>query len=296
MTTLTSGTDNVAIGYQSGSLILTGTSNIAIGRNTLTTLSTGSTNIAIGHYAGSKHTGSSTLIIDNQQRADVATELTNAILYGVMAAAPANQTLRINAEILGSVGAKIGDGGTTNYIQVAADGDITLEGTARVKKYITIPAGSFRLGASAPDRGTEGTFATLLFASNVTQEAYHNVHVPADWATGTNMELAAYWTPTDGASGTVAWEFDWEAVKHESNETLGASSAHADIHDDTQELDNELLETQYGMISGTAVETDDTIGIKFYRDHDDAGDDYGADAALIHVEIEYIANRLGEAT
>ena len=110
------------------------------------------------------------------------------------------------------------------------------------------------------------------------------------------MELAAYWTPTDGTSGTVAWEFDWEAVAAESNEVIGAGSAHADIHDATQNLDNELLETSYGMISGTAVEIDDTIGIKFYRDHDDAVDDYGADAVLIHVEIEYIANKLGEAT
>ena len=39
---------------------------------------------------------------------------------------------------------------------------------------------------------------------------------------------------------------------------------------------------------------DDTIGIHFYRDHDDANDDYGADAALIHIEIEYKVDKLGE--
>jgi len=163
-----------------------------------------------------------------------------------------------------------------------------------VKKYLTIPAGSFRLGTSAPDRGTQGTFATLLFANNVTEEAYYNLHIPKDWATGTNMELAVYWTPTDGTSGTVAWEFDWEAVASEANEVLGAGSTHVDIHDHTQRLDNELLETPYGVIAGASLSPDDTVGIKFYRDHDDASDNYGADAALIHVEIEYYSVLRGE--
>jgi hypothetical protein len=69
------------------------------------------------------------LIIDNVQRASVDVEKSNAILYGIMAAAPADQSLRINGEILGSDGAKIGDV-TTNYTLFGTNGDLSFAGTA----------------------------------------------------------------------------------------------------------------------------------------------------------------------
>lgn len=56
--------------------------------------------IFIGPYSGYRQTTTSNLlIVDNLQRADAATEQTNAILYGVMAATPASQSLRANADV-----------------------------------------------------------------------------------------------------------------------------------------------------------------------------------------------------
>lgn len=61
-------------------------------------LTTGLRNIFVGFSAGYQQTtNSDLLIIDNQQRADAATELSNAIIYGVMDAVNTNQTLRVNA-------------------------------------------------------------------------------------------------------------------------------------------------------------------------------------------------------
>jgi len=37
--------------------------------------------------------------VDNRQRANAAAEVTDSLLYGVMAAAPANQTLAVNATL-----------------------------------------------------------------------------------------------------------------------------------------------------------------------------------------------------
>ena len=68
------------------------------------------------------------------------------------------------------------------------------------------------------------------------------------------------------------------------------------MHDTTYAGANNLQETAYGVIAGASVVADDTIGLKLYRDHDDAEDDYAADAALIHIEIEYVADKLGQAT
>lgn len=100
----TSGTENIGIGYRAGRLTTIGGQNISIGAVALYSNISGSGNIVFGDHAGFCHTGSNTLIIDNRQRADIATELTNSILYGVMAAVPANQTLRINAAVNLSIG------------------------------------------------------------------------------------------------------------------------------------------------------------------------------------------------
>ena len=163
-----------------------------------------------------------------------------------------------------------------------------------VKKYLNIAPGSFRLGSSAPDAGTESTFATLLFSNAITEEAHYNLHIPPDWQEGTDIEVAVYWSPTSTATGTVAWEMDYEMLASNSGEAIGTNTFHADMHDYAEGTDNELLETGYGLITGSCVALDDTIGIKLYRDHDDAADDYGADAALIHLEVEYTSDKLGE--
>jgi len=112
---ITTGQHNVLLGGYAGDHLQTKSYNIAIGGYALRTNATGGHgNIAIGYFSGYSATGgyniflgygsgskqttnSNLFIVDNVIRADVATELTNSMLYGVMAAAPANQTLRINA-------------------------------------------------------------------------------------------------------------------------------------------------------------------------------------------------------
>ena len=286
---VTDGQFNVAMGHSAGEDVRDGNYNVYLGRSAGEENISGDQNIFLGNYAGAKHTLSDRFIVDSRGRASEADEITDSILYGVMAAAPEDQILTINAAV--NIGAS-----AANRAQFAADGELTLAGTARVEKYMVIGAAAIQKGGTAPDTGTEGTFPTLLFASNLTEQGYFVIHIPGDWAVGTDLEVAVYWAPTSGAAGGVAWEFDWEAVAADANETLGAGSTHVDLHDATQSLDNELLETSYGDISGASLAVDDTIGILFYRDHDDATDNYGADAALIHIEVEYIADKLGSAT
>ena len=62
-------------------------------------IDTGDRNIFLGAYSGARQTtNSDLLIIDNRDRADVATELSHAIIYGVMGANPEDQSLRFNAD------------------------------------------------------------------------------------------------------------------------------------------------------------------------------------------------------
>ena len=89
---------NIAIGVLAGYAMETGEYNIAIGHSAGKGTTDGDRNIFIGTNAGSRQTtGSNKLFIDYTLRADAAEELTNSIIYGVMAASPSDQTLRINA-------------------------------------------------------------------------------------------------------------------------------------------------------------------------------------------------------
>jgi hypothetical protein len=55
--------------------------------------------VLIGNYAGRYNTLSNIFAVDNTDRGNSATEITNSILYGVMAATVAGQSLRINANV-----------------------------------------------------------------------------------------------------------------------------------------------------------------------------------------------------
>jgi len=127
----TTGSYNVAVGGNTFNMNTEGSYNTVIGGSAGFLSTTGDRNIFIGNQAGSRQTtASNILLIDNRDRSSAANELTRALLYGVFDADPANQSLRINGEILGSVGAKIGDGGTTNYTTISGTGDLSFAGSA----------------------------------------------------------------------------------------------------------------------------------------------------------------------
>jgi len=94
------GNDNTIIGTNAGKGVDTksNSQNVVIGSSAGFLLTTGTANIFIGFSAGYRQsTQNNLLIIDNQERASAAVDITNSIIYGVMAATPAAQTLRLNA-------------------------------------------------------------------------------------------------------------------------------------------------------------------------------------------------------
>lgn len=117
----TLGSENVAIGYAAGIFNETGDYNTVIGsfaggfgaggvnsfnRHTIIgnyagyKNSTGGDGVYIGFKAGYNQTSNSNLlIIDNQDRGSAANEATMALIYGVFAAAAADQDLTFNANI-----------------------------------------------------------------------------------------------------------------------------------------------------------------------------------------------------
>lgn len=93
----TTGQYNSALGIYALYGNISGNNNTGIGGNALASNETGSGNIGIGYYAGRFETGSDAFYVNNQNRTNTAGDKAKSILYGVMAADPANQKLTINA-------------------------------------------------------------------------------------------------------------------------------------------------------------------------------------------------------
>lgn len=102
-------------------------SNTSIGSQSGFSLTSGSSNLFLGRFAGYRQTtASNLLIVDNQQRASTTVESTNAILYGVMASAPASQTLSINA--VTTIGSTVAGALVIGVGTAGIDYNITLDG------------------------------------------------------------------------------------------------------------------------------------------------------------------------
>lgn len=91
---------NTLIGYQSGYGMGEKDRNVCIGAYSGRRLTTGQRNIFIGYSAGSQQTIlSDRLIVDDRDRGSAANEATMALIYGVFAAAAADQDLTFNANV-----------------------------------------------------------------------------------------------------------------------------------------------------------------------------------------------------
>jgi hypothetical protein len=99
LTSVTTGQRNTAIG--TGSMVgeITGSNNTAVGVDSLYSNTAGNLNVALGQGAGFHETGSSKLFIDNAYREDEADGRAKALIYGIFAAATADQYLYVNANL-----------------------------------------------------------------------------------------------------------------------------------------------------------------------------------------------------
>jgi len=318
---LTSGNSNVYIGRQAGMYGQDATGNTFVGYyagrgtaaydayfntfygyNSGYSNSTGDGNIFLGSYAGWRQTASnSLLIIDNAQRADVATELSNALVYGQMEALVADQWLRINGEIRGSYGAKIGDGGTTNYAQFAIDGELTLVGTARVKKELVVPLDGIGKGVTAPTltRLTN----TIGYAFGIGDDGYMQFEIPHDWDSSTALSVLIHCYNTEAYatnSGEVQWQATWSAIPEDASEAVDGATHTGTLDSgdiDLPAIAKALQEVELGTIAAASLAYDDTVCLLVSRVALDGGNNPTAGEPVItRMEVEYIANKLGEAT
>jgi len=290
---------NVCIGSYAGKGVLTNKYDYCtiIGYKAGEKLTTGDKNIFIGHMAGTRQTDNDhLLIIDCEDRTSAAGETTGALLYGIMHATPASQSLRINGEILGSDGAKIGDGGTTHYVQTTNEGVQTFHGNARYWQGIWLDTSNFKEPTS--DKATlvnRGIGTAYRFTDNQDAEHIHvQVSIPGFWDVSEDLEVILLWD-----SPTTSANCDWE-VRYQMRA--------ADEAMDSTTFDNTVSDivTSSGTAKGLVHSTiniptadfaagDKVLRFAIYRDGNDASDTLGDFAYLHGIRLRGVRYKTGGA-
>ena len=190
---------------------------------------------------------------------------------------------------------KLGDD-NTNYASFATDGELTLTGTARVNKEFNVPLTDFNPGASGPTKALHDIFPTFEF--NIGDDMHTSFEMPDDWATGTDLTVEVYWAIDEAYatnSGEVRWNADWRAVA--VGELIsGGSSGTMDFGDiNIHATANTIVKTE-STISGASLTADDLVAFNGSRVALVAGNNPTAEPYIVAVRVEYIADKLGEAT
>jgi len=152
----------------------------------------------------------------------------------------------------------------------------------------------YKPGTNYPTEGEIGVTPVLLFDATNDEWIYYEWAVPDNYDPGSDIRLRFAWAPTDASTGDVVWATEYTIVTPDNDEVLTAATTTATVTDSAEGLANELLLTDFITISGTGIQAKDTISMRIYRDADT--DDYGADAALVHLGLYFQVDRNGVAS
>ena len=193
----------------------------------------------------------------------------------------------------------------TNYAQFAIDGELTLVGTAQVLRSMDLePVLATRPIANPPGEGLEDGFATHDFNPTIDESVYFHLELPHDYAAGGLIHIHFdFFVDTAPASAqSVVWGVEYKKQSIGDNFDFGAGTTTAytqtSVTTGTPANDKKVHESSEISLTVAGFVPGDYLLLRLFRDANGTGgtDDYTADARIIDYHIEYLSNRLGEAT
>ncbi len=188
---------------------------------------------------------------------------------------------------------QIGDGGTTNYAQFAADGELSLHGTARIYQTIWLGANELRENSTmAATLSNWGNGKGWSFADGADKAIRANIGIPENMDTSADATVVLFWA-TNNISDDVQWVVTHLArTENEDTSIAGSSSSSTKTSSST----SKGLNIDTWTISASDIgATDYYITLDVMRDGDHASDTCTSDAYVIMIGFKYVANSLGEA-
>lgn len=193
--------------------------------------------------------------------------------------------------------AKFGDGGTTNYAEFKADGELNLHGTARVEKVEWIGANGIKAPGSKPATFVEdGLTGCWEFADAIeaNQESISGtIKVPADMDRTVVPKFGIGWHANGVSPGNCKWQFEYLWVSPNEDVTAGAQETLTVVSTASATSDGLVVAeiTGIDLPSGTDV----AMFWKVTRLSGDVQDTISDVTNLRGNYFKYTSNKLGEA-
>ena len=197
---------------------------------------------------------------------------------------------------------KTGDGGTTDYTQFAADGEMTQYGTARTTQYYLFENSDFASGAVPPDEALLGNFRSWAYTIN--DDSVMSGSLPEQWdsSTGVAVQVAWYIDEIFGAnSGEVRWNVLYSAMPTDGSEAVDAPTHTGTL--DSGDINllglgtaKHLRISTIGTIAAGSLARDDAIGLTLKRVALVGGNNPTAEPCVVWMRLVVTSDRLGEAT
>lgn len=176
---------------------------------------------------------------------------------------------------------------------------LTMTGSARVGKESILSVVSLAPGSSGASQTSIGNYPGWAFGIN--DDMLCEFEVPHDWDSSTDLEIKIYWGIDEAYaanSGEVQWEVSWSACPSDETEALDSPTHTGTIDYGDQNIPataKYLTKTSAGAIAAASLSAGDLIGMTVKRIALDGGNNPTAEPVAVHIEVEYTANKLGEA-
>ncbi len=310
--------NNVLLGYQAGNSLSTGSSNIIIGYGADATSATASNELNIGgtlfgdlsnKYIGINdaspdfpleilHTTTPQFCISHTDGVDYATfgvDGDGALTITTVDGGGANGNINLVPDGITT----IGDGGTTNYVEIKTDGEINFHGTARTYNAIWIDSGGIKAPGAKPAtfilHGINGawSFADATEANQETVSA--NMQIPHRMDRSVAPTFIIGWSADGISPGICEWELTYLWTSEDEDTTAAAqetlTSTDSGVASSTS---NGLVLT---TISGIDVPsaTDACLHFKIKRLSAGANDTIADTVELLGVCLQFVSNKFGTA-
>ena len=189
--------------------------------------------------------------------------------------------------------AKIGDD-NTNYLSIATDGELSLHGTARIKKSMWLPFNALKAPGTKPaafvDHGISGAWE---FSDGTDDTLVFNIQTPVDMDKTVAPTMLIGWsTNTTVTSETCTWQLEYLWTSEGEDTTAAAQ--------ETLTIDSNAISQANGLIMAeiTGIDlpsgTDVCIHCRLKRLGAGGNDDLTDTSELHGICFKYTSNKLGE--
>jgi hypothetical protein len=197
-------------------------------------------------------------------------------------------------------------GDAANHVAIAADGTLTLVGTAKTWDDLRIEPVARTTGTFAPTfeqwltngAGSRGVYLYSFdnAAANAEREVFFSAQMPHAWA-GTAIKIHVHWVAeTTAPTSKVRWglEYSWaEPTTVFGNSTIIYADTDIDAATGTTAMRHTI--TPFAALTPTSAQDglSSILICRLFRNSSDAADTYTGKAGLLYIDVHIEIDKLG---